>query len=220
MKLLPAVLIVALTHVAASNAQPVPDHLKCYKVKDSRPPASYTADLQGLAPEPGCAIKVPGRLLCVETTKTNRQPPAGGESSGNPAGRFVCYKVKCPKAALPTVAWLDQFGAATLTPSAPKLLCAPEITTTTTTTTTTTSCSATTTMPHCDGSVCLSSALCAPGQTCQSDGTSCHCVGPPVACGDLPTGSGDLCGYGECPTGQTCGAVQIPGTCSFSCTCS
>jgi hypothetical protein len=212
-----ALLVPMIASPSVASAQPVADHLKCYKVKDSRSRASYTADLQGLSPEPGCTIKVPGKLLCVETTKTNRQPPADGEPSGNPAGRFVCYAVKCPKAALPTVAWLDQFGAATLTPSAPKLLCAPEISTTTTTT----SCPATTTMPHCFGSVCLSFALCAPGQTCQSDGTSCQCAGPPVACGDLPgTLSGQVCFYGECPPGQTCGSVQIPGTCFFSCTCS
>ena len=65
----------------------VSDHLKCYKVKDSRPKASYDADLQGLAPEPGCTIKVPAKLLCVETTKTNVQPTPPGGGSGSPAGR-------------------------------------------------------------------------------------------------------------------------------------
>jgi hypothetical protein len=35
MRLLAATLIAALAHVAASDAQPVADHLECYKVKDS-----------------------------------------------------------------------------------------------------------------------------------------------------------------------------------------
>src|SRR5207245_1942888 len=95
-------------------------------------------------------IKRPAKLLCVETAKTNLQPaqPVGGP--GNPAGRFACYKLKCPKNVPPTVAWHDQFGAGTLTPSMPKLLCAPEVVTTTTTATTTTT---TTTMAGCAGAL-------------------------------------------------------------------
>src|SRR5437016_12750764 len=106
MRPLPAALVAALALAGSAGAQPVADHLKCYQVRDPRPKASYTADLQGLAPEPGCTIKVPGKLLCVETTKTNVQPPPAGGAPGNPAGRFVCYNVKCPRAVPPTVAWL------------------------------------------------------------------------------------------------------------------
>ena len=90
-------LAILLTPFTSAHGQPVPDHLECYKVKDSRPKASYTADLGGLVPEPGCTIEVPAKLLCVETAKTNVQPSPRGGSPANPAGRFACYSVKCPK---------------------------------------------------------------------------------------------------------------------------
>jgi hypothetical protein len=113
----------------------VSDHLKCYKIKDSLQKTAYTADLGGLAPEPGCRIKVPAKMLCIETAKENVQPPPpGGGGGGSPAGTFVCYQVKCPKAALPSVDIADQFGTRAAVPSAPKLLCAPTATTSTTTT--------------------------------------------------------------------------------------
>jgi hypothetical protein len=37
----------------------VPDHLKCYPIKDTAPKAQYVADLDALSPEMGCCIKVP-----------------------------------------------------------------------------------------------------------------------------------------------------------------
>ena len=169
--------------VVPASAQPVADHLKCYKVKDSRPTASYDADLQGLAPEPGCKIKLPAKLLCVETTKTNVQPPPSEGGSGGPAGRFACYAVKCPKTALPTVAWRDQFGPGTLTPKAPKLLCAPQVTTTSTTTTSTTS----TTLGVC---TCYFVDL--------VNGTQC----PPACRGSCTSGA--ACADGVCSFGATC----------------
>src|SRR5438552_9865598 len=95
-----ALLLIPFT---SAHGQPVPDHLKCYKVQDSRPKASYTADLGGLVAEPGCKIKLPAKLLCVETAKTNVQPSPPAGPSGNDAGRFACYKLKCPKNTPPTV---------------------------------------------------------------------------------------------------------------------
>src|SRR5262249_47741616 len=138
MKPLLAALVAALSFVAPAGAQPVADHLKCYKVKDTQAKATYTADLGGLVAEPGCRIRVPGTLLCVETTKTNVTPtPSGGADNSGPTGRFMCYKLKCPKATLAGLQWHDQFGDRQVTPSNPQLLCAPEILAATTTTTTT-----------------------------------------------------------------------------------
>jgi hypothetical protein len=57
--------------VASSSAQPVPDHLNCYKVKDPQAKTTYTADLGGLVAEPGCTIKVPAVTACVPATKMN-----------------------------------------------------------------------------------------------------------------------------------------------------
>jgi hypothetical protein len=131
--------VIALFGLTSFSHGQVPDHLECYKVKDPAAKAKYTADLGGLAPEMGCVIKVPGVLLCVGSAKTSVVPtPPNASDSGQPVGRFLCYKVKCPKGAVAEVPWLDQFGSRTLVPSGAKLLCAPEIVTTTTTTSTTT----------------------------------------------------------------------------------
>lgn len=122
-----------------ASAQPFADHLKCYKVKDDpAAKATYTADLGGLVAEPGCVIRVPAKIACIPATKTNVAPlPPGGGGTGQP-NAFFCYKVKCPKAALPPLTGSDQFGTRTVTLSAPKLLCAPIAPATTTTTTTST----------------------------------------------------------------------------------
>src|SRR5690242_16359123 len=129
-------LVAPLLLVVAAQAQPVPDHLRCYKVKDSQAKASYTADVGGLVVESGCLIKVPGNLFCTEATKTNVSPaPLGGVDNTGPAGRFLCYKLKCPKATAAPFQWHDQFGDRQLTPGASKLVCAPEIIATSTTTT-------------------------------------------------------------------------------------
>jgi len=133
---------------APAIAQPVPDHLKCYKVKDSAGKQTYTADLTGLTAEPGCTIKVPAVELCVEAVKANVTPaPPGGGPAPTAAGNFVCYKLKCPKGTLAPVMVNDQFGSRMVTPTAPKVLCAPEgvagTTTTTTTVATTSSTSST-----------------------------------------------------------------------------
>ncbi len=189
-----------LTWVAPTGAQ-VPDHLKCYKIKDPQAKATYTADLGGLVAEPGCTIKVPAKLACVPATKTNVAPtPPGTGGTGTP-NTFGCYKIKCRKATLPTLQLNDQFGSRPVTPSAPKLLCAPvapptttSTTTTSTTTTTTTSTTTTTTTP---------------GPTCANGGVSCNatCGTCSTTCGLDPMTPGPC---GNC-TGPDCaGTAAVP----------
>ncbi len=218
-------LVLCLTWMAPAAAQ-VADHLNCYKVKDPLAKASYTADLGGLAPAPGCLIKTPAKLLCVETTKTNVAPPPPGSAPAGSAGRFACYKVKCPKATLGAVPFTDQFGTRSLVPSAPKLLCAPEAPPTTTTTTSTTTASTTTTTLACQpgGSSCAvgtdcCSSTCGPA-SCQADGTSCSVAGE--CCAGLCTGN--VCGppackpdAAPCTVGAECcnGYCTPGGVCSF-----
>ena len=218
--------------VPGASGQPVPDHLKCYKVEDSRPKASYTADLGGLVPEPGCKVKLPAKLLCVETAKTNVQPSPSAGPSGTPAGRFACYKLKCPKNVAPTVTWQDQFGAGTLTPGPAKLLCAPEIATTTTTVTTTTTTIAgctgaldcpnvtacNTTTGQCESACgdanhsncnagCCSNGTCQPGTDASACATGPTCI---VCDATNPSGSACISGHcgctspGDCPPGHAC----------------
>jgi len=87
-----AVVVTMTMWCGGAGAQPIADHLKCYKVKDSQAKATYTAHLTGLTDEPGCLVKVPGTLLCVDTTKTDVTPvPPGGADDSGPAGRFMCH---------------------------------------------------------------------------------------------------------------------------------
>jgi len=199
-------LAVCLTWAAPAAAQPTPDHLKCYKVKDQQPKTTYTADLGGLVAEPGCTIKVPATMACVPATKTNVMPmPPGGGGSGTP-NSFFCYKVKCRKATLPTLPGIDQFGSRSVTPSAAKLLCAPlagAITTTTATTSSTTTTSTTTTTLQCQvggpegGAGCQGS--CPPGLFCSLDvhSLTCSCLPGTAPC------EANSCGS-ACPAGETC----------------
>ena len=66
-----AVASLVLAALAGPASAQIPDHLKCYKIRDSLAKTTYAADVNGLAPESGCRIKVPGKLLCVAATKTN-----------------------------------------------------------------------------------------------------------------------------------------------------
>ena len=183
-----------LTCATSTGAQ-VADHLKCYKVKDSQAKTIYKADLGGLVAEPGCFIKVPGTLLCVGATKMGVTPtPPGGPDTAGLAGRFLCYKVKCPKATLAALQWHDQFGSRMVTPSTPKIVCAPEILPTTTTTTPTTSTTTTTLCGSVGESCCL-------GNVCTSG--VCNggmCVTPSCTDGIKDGTETDIdCGGGTCP---------------------
>lgn len=211
----PALVVLALaTRVVL--AQPVADHLQCYKAKDPQAKATYTADVAGLVLEPGCRVKVPAKLTCVPAAKTNVvPPPPGGGGSGTPNG-FNCYQVKCPRAALPAVATQDQFGARTVTPGPAKMLCAPFVAPTTTTTSTT----STTLAPTCApagtigcGQPCAGTCRCmGPGTTTFCSGV--HCGSPEKACVDVTAPAGAPCSFdGACPPGQACIAASPP-TCS------
>ena len=61
--------------VQSKTDQPALDHLKCYRIQDDLAPATYLADLRNqFGVEPGCQIRVPARLFCVETEKRNLPP--------------------------------------------------------------------------------------------------------------------------------------------------
>jgi hypothetical protein len=141
----------AIDLASAAWAQ-TPDHLKCYAIKDSHERLTYTADLNGLAPEPGCRIKTPAKMLCIETTKENVQPTPPATMAGSPAGRFACYKVKCPKTVVQPFDIVDQFGGRMVSPGRAKLLCAP-LSMTTTTNTPPTTCGGL--VPCCFGGQCI-----------------------------------------------------------------
>lgn len=184
---LAALIVVALGLAFPASGQ-VADHLKCYKVTDPAPKQAYTADLGGLAPEPGCVVKVPAKMLCVESTKTNVDPtPPGGGPAGTTAGRFACYKVKCPKGALQPVMVTDQFGGTReMQPSAPKLFCAPVAPLLPSCTGCATSCGS------CGSGICAASTLC--GTRHDPSGCIDTAACTPSSCvSDADCGAGKAC---------------------------
>jgi hypothetical protein len=104
----------------------------CLKIKDPAPKKSYTthlvpARLNDLLP---CYVRVPAKMECQITAKTDVQPPptqTGPTQDLLPTGilRFLCYKVKCPKPVGPDDVRKDQFGSRVVALGPAKLLCAP-----------------------------------------------------------------------------------------------
>ncbi|HXC52675.1 MAG TPA: hypothetical protein VN634_17460 [Candidatus Limnocylindrales bacterium] len=206
----------------AGHAAAETDHLTCYKVKDPQAKAFYTAQLSGLTVASGCEIKVPAKLACVPTSKTISGPPfpPGGGGTGTPNG-FFCYKVKCPKATLPTLAGSDQFGSRTVTPKATSLLCAPMAASTTATTTTTTTLGpACATNADCGADVC---DTCVFGDCATSGTRSCapqlctdgHCASGATFSDPCTRGNQDglVCTGGICQAGSCCTGCVSSGTC-------
>jgi hypothetical protein len=198
--------LAALLGAFPAGAQ-IADHLKCYRIKDSLGRTSYTADLGASSPLPadsGCLIKTPAKLLCVDTTKTNVNPPPSGAGPGRTASRYVCYKVRCPRQTLPAVDWTDQFGTRALLPIGPKMVCAPE--------------------PAPPGPACVTGGCAACGSC--GDGR-CHLTGGGGGCGTFDgtpqcvsasTCVDMLCSsHAQCGTGQVC-VFTSGGTGSACCT--
>jgi hypothetical protein len=208
-----SIVVTVLALLVATSAYAAGDHLECYKIKDTAARRTYVADLNGLTAEPGCVIKVPGQLLCVATTKTNVVPTPPGGGGTDPAGSFICYKVKCPRSVLAPVTVQDQFGTRTVSPSPSRMLCAPVAPATTSTTTTTLPCvpagdncyGAGT--PCCDASLSCriygaNAGVCF-RETCQE---SADCTAPSVCAGNQCCfQAGAYCGAGA-PCCNGCGA--------------
>jgi hypothetical protein len=121
-------LALAMT-VAAVPAHAAFDHLQCFKIKDNSAPATYTADINPLdatfvAAPPGCEIKVPAKLLCVDAEKTNVAPTPPGAADGASAQPYLCYKAKCTKVQ-PSTSVTDQFGVHSIVVKSTKMVCAP-----------------------------------------------------------------------------------------------
>ncbi len=199
-----------LTFVAAVNAQ---DHLECYSLKkDPQTKVKYTADLTGLAVEPGCVVQVPAKMVCVPTHKRNVTPTPPGTGGSDPTGGFACYKVTCPKRTLPSVPLDDQFGTRTVVPAARKFLCAPLGSPVFT--------CAHNQYPQCGGT-------CPTGQTCQASdvkgpgvcSAQCNCVDPATACGGSPC-AGHICDVTFAPFQYSCETCGNDGaTCDVNADC-
>ena len=221
MRVGPLLAFVAVASAMARSGSPAatPDHLRCYKVRDTAARTSYSADVTGLVPgDTGCTIKVPGQLLCLAAEKTNVSPPSPVEGTAPVAGEFLCYKVKCPRRDVPSRQWTDQFGTRTVTPIVSRLVCAPALPVMTTTTTITTTTS-TTTLPSspcvAEGSPCA--GACGTGVCGMHCGVgNLVCFSNAGASCDTSVGCTDDAG---CAAGKVC--ISSPGvTCSEAFCCS
>jgi hypothetical protein len=216
MKLM-AVPALSLTLALASPAAAqVPDHLKCFKVRDQLRQVFYTADLNGLVPEAGCKIRVPAAMICLPSTKTNVSPTPPGGGEGPPAGSFACYRLKCSRdTEFPDVVIDDQFGTRLGTPAFAKMLCAPLNPTTTpmvsTTTVTTSTTSTTLPCPYSGPPIYDPNSFAACDPSC----SGAHCVPTEI----VPSGLQSLmaaCTDGLCAPDPIIAAAGqfVPSTCT------
>jgi hypothetical protein len=185
-----AVVLGLLLYGPVAWAQPTPDHLQCFKIKDVATKNTYTVDLTpgnpGFPVAAGCVVKVPAKVLCIDVVKSNVTPMPPGSPAGAAAQTYLCYKTKCPKAQ-PTATFSDQFGSHAVQVKAMSLLCAPVAGATTTTTSTTTSSTI---------------AGCASASQCPGTDTDCK----------QRTCTAGTCGFSFTPMGVPV-ATQTPGDC-------
>jgi hypothetical protein len=130
--------LATLVLIAPPALAQIPDHLKCYTIKD--PVAlSGVVDLNSpqFGVEAGCRISR-AHFFCVPATKdvvsatdkATGMPITPLPVSGPDAGDRVCYKIKCPvnpPPPPPNTLATDQFGTRTLTNFRASLLCAPAL---------------------------------------------------------------------------------------------
>jgi hypothetical protein len=132
----------------ARAQEPVFDHLKCYRVKDSIGSGEYTMDLHpkdgatfavepgdvalGGSIQPGCRVRLPAKYFCTDVdprnSRSTRPPfdPAQWVVDGPAAGDRLCYKLKCPSVPAKELDVVDQFGTRRITVTGrPAWLCTP-----------------------------------------------------------------------------------------------
>ena len=203
----------------ASSAQPF-DHLKCYRVKDPHK-FDAVANLVPLLNPPftldsGCKIKVRATKLCTPVEKELQSTTAPGVQfpSQELENNYLCYKVKCPKAAVADLEVTDQFGTRTLSKFTTREICSPTV------------LGAEPPFTCTDqNALTCGEGSCPPGQECALNlaGLACECQGG--GGGSTTTtlpGVGGLCGnqtfpvcaLGTCPAG-TC----MPDVLTMQCLC-
>lgn len=118
--------------LASTASAQVADHLQCFKIKDPVVLKGVVdLDSPQLGVAAGCKVSK-AALYCVAAEKSvvsaadRGQPLVPLPHRGADAGAArVCYKAKCPAAALPDQPVTDQFGTRTLTKLKAAMLCTP-----------------------------------------------------------------------------------------------
>jgi hypothetical protein len=133
---LPWLVAAALLLLAGAAGAQVPDHMKCYKIKDPLK-LKGVADLEGpqFGLERGCKLG-PAKFFCVPVEKRVQQ--AIDASTGLPItllpitngpqpGDEICYAIRCPQPFPADQDVTDQFGRRTVAKLIPSLLCVPAV---------------------------------------------------------------------------------------------
>ncbi|HYC56756.1 MAG TPA: DUF4215 domain-containing protein [Candidatus Binatia bacterium] len=202
--------ILAFTGVATAGIT-APDHLHCYKIKDSNDKLIFTLNMSpdagGLPEASGCTVKTKSKEFCTPAVKTLVEPPnpvndVDGQRLTN---GFLCYKLKCPKATLNDMHVSDQFGTRTISGFKVKRVCVPSetaiATTTTVPETTTTLIGAVCGNSQVEGDeACDDAPPAESGDGCSSECTEeigFDCTGSPSVCSSV-------CGDGIIVAGEEC----------------
>jgi hypothetical protein len=203
----------AVTLAVSAFAQPVPDHLGCYKVKDSAR-GRFTITVTNAGVTQRCSVKLPAKVACLETQKSDVVPaPPGGGPSPTAAGNFLCYRMKCPRPFPPDFEMEDQFGRRVVDFRAGQLLCAPArrgvatIVSSTTTTMPPSQCHFSESDHRCEGR-CGGGGHCAATASsgaCECRSTACGDAGTPE-CNGFCTEAGEACVFSV----DGCSCVRIP----------
>lgn len=202
-----AVLVVLLGHAPGAAARVV--RLTC---RDGVPPPR-TLCRAGCVRPVRCDVDVTCDAACTFAIRVCREVACVDHLFPVPVGQRQKIILATALGATPT-----RFALRCL--PHPRAVPCPTTSTTTTTSTSTSvtvlACPTTTTLgvPNCDGGL-LCIGPCLSGQTCADvGGGRCGCTGP-VLCGRTYS----TCG-GECPQGQACTQLAVPGGCpSIGCTC-
>src|SRR5208283_2405708 len=172
--------------VSACLSGQTPDHLKCYKIKDSVSiGAVLSLDSPQFGVEPDCAIDGRAIEFCVPVCKTVIQgpTPTGFVGHGLPDDE-LCYTLNCQKSNAPTSLGVeDQFAKRTISPAKANMICAP---------------AGKQPAATCGGA-CPVNQACQFHRAAKGVASGCACVPTTTACGNTTTG---LCG-GDCALSST-----------------
>jgi hypothetical protein len=192
-------LAAAMTVATAAFAQPAPDDLACYLVKDPARKGSSTVTLTNAGVTQSCTTGSRAQLACLAT------PGNGGD--------FLCYRLFCPKPFPPAAQMTDQLaGTRVVKLKAATFLCAPAtrsagtVGSTTTTTLASGSCDFDSDTRQCVGT-------CGNGGHCSAvtSGGACECRTTPCGDADAPECNG-FCDAGKACTFDItgCSCFDIP----------
>jgi len=201
-RMMPSLVALAAAVMVATSAfaQPVPDDLACYLVKDPARKGSSTVTLTNAGVTQSCTTGSRAQLACLAT------PGSGGD--------FLCYRLSCPKPFPPAAQMTDQLGGTRVVKlKAATFLCAPATRGATVGSTTTTTLASGSGSCDFDSDSRQCVGACGNGGHCSAvtSGGACECRTTPCGDADAPECNG-FCDAGKACTFDItgCSCFDIP----------